>query len=507
MPPKISQTKGYPALPPEWRKEPVSVEPLSLMPADVIREFGAFVFAKDGTKIGIAAINPDSPTLRQYAESHFGKNVMWFRAGAEDLKEVLSQDVRDFKKEFEGLLEQKKENGNIGTAIDCLIDFAIAKKASDIHIEPTRGDATIRFRIDGILHEVLTVGRDMYPAIIARLKILANMKIDEYRHPQDGRIEPERLSDISLRVSTIPTLYGEKMALRLLNDSQKKLEIKNLGFSDEHAAIIMRNIEKPYGMIVASGPTGSGKTTTLYALLSLLQKDGINIMTLEDPIEQALGGVNQMQVHPRIGLTFASGLRAILRQDPDVILVGEIRDTETMQMATNAALTGHLVFTTLHTNDAPSALTRFLEMKVEDFVVASTVNLVIGQRLVRRVCDKCATEEKLDDTLMKKIATRNDVVAALSHSGETLATLAKKKIKVGKGCDACLGTGYRDRIGIYEILEPDRETAELVLKHAPATRIREAAEKKGFHDMITDGIKKVLAGETTFEEVLRTTKS
>jgi len=274
---------------------------------------------------------------------------------------------------------------------------ALERKASDIHIEPTRGTTIVRLRIDGRLHEIFRLSETLHTTAIARLKVLANLKIDESRLPQDGRIEQDN-TGVSFRVSIVPTLYGEKAVLRLLTDSNKDLDMDVLGFSKKQQEIIMRNIDKPYGMIVASGPTGSGKTTTLYALVSKLMKADLNISTLEDPIEYALSGVNQIQVNTRIGLTFASGLRSLLRQDPDIIMIGEIRDIETMSMATNAALTGHLVFATMHTNDAPSALTRFLEMKVEDFVVASIVNLIVAQRLVRRICRNCKEKKRSRNT-------------------------------------------------------------------------------------------------------------
>src|SRR3989344_55800 len=314
------------------------------------------------------------------------------------------------------------------------------------------------------------------------------------------------MPDTSIRISTAPTLYGEKAALRIMDDSHKNLTLANLGFSQAHEELLRRNAEKPFGMIVTSGPTGSGKTTTLYGLLNLLKKDDINISTLEDPVEFAVNGVNQIQVNPRFDLTFASGLRSLLRQDPDVIMVGEIRDSETVVMAANAALTGHLVLTTIHTNDAPSVFTRFLEMKVEDFVVSSIVNLVIAQRLLRKVCDGCGKEGKISPAVLKKIEERKDVVFELESRGINSNSLKTKKLRSGKGCDFCLGTGYRDRIGIFELLEPNQKMCDLVLEHASADKIRDAARESGFRDIIADGIGKILEGKTTFEEVLRTTR-
>lgn len=481
---------------------------LDIMPPQLIEEFRAFIFDMKPEGVNIAAVNPNDASLRNFARSRFGEKISWFQTSAEDIAEILKLVPRNIGADVESLAAvDGGTNGSTTKIIDRIIKGALEERASDIHVEPLRSSTVIRFRIDGVLHTVVTLPRDFHSALIARLKILANMKIDEYRRPQDGRIEPENLPQISLRVSTIPTLYGEKVAMRLLDDSHRDLLIAKLGFSPEHESIIRRNIEKPFGMIVSSGPTGSGKTTTLYALLNLLKRDGINISTLEDPVEYPLGGVNQIQIDPRFEFTFSSGLRALLRQDPDVIMVGEIRDSDTVIMASSAALTGHLVLTTIHTNDAPSVFTRFLEMKVEDFVAGSVVNLVIGQRLVRKVCDNCAVTKKLDKILVAKIKERRDVVRALEAAGKSANEISNMKVRTGRGCALCLKTGYSGRIGIYEVLELDKTIHDLVLAHSTPERIKEEAEKLGFRDMLQDGVQKIFNGITTFEEVLRTTKS
>jgi type IV pilus assembly protein PilB len=481
---------------------------LSALPQEIMRELRVFVWNKEDDLFHIAAEDPSHPAVVQFVSTRLSGKAEVYRTEKEEVDRVLGHLKRDWHKEIIDLITQPKRSDNFITElVDRILFYALAKKASDIHIEPTRSETILRMRIDGMLHEVLRFPKDIHTALIARMKVLAGLKIDESRHPQDGRIEPENMNDTSFRVSSIPTLHGEKIALRILDESNKTLELKNLGFSEKHVAMLMRNIDKPYGMIVASGPTGSGKTTTLYGLLSQVKKDGLNISTLEDPIEFALPGVNQMQINTRIGLTFAAGLRALLRQDPDIIMVGEIRDSETVMMATNAALTGHLVFSTLHTNDAPSALTRFLEMKVDDFVVASVVNLVVAQRLVRKVCEHCRTEERLSDVVQKKIKERKDIVAVLEKHGIRESELAKRTFAVGVGCAECFETGYRDRIGIYELLETDQGIGELVLKRASGDQIRSHAMEHGFQDMVEDGLEKVLLGQTTLEEVLRTTKN
>ncbi|MFH1451126.1 MAG: GspE/PulE family protein [bacterium] len=499
---------NYPQIPSESVNN-LSKEILTLMPRELIYDLRAFVFEKNDKETKIATVNPDNPSLKRFAKERFGKNVSFFRTTENEIKNVLANYSYDFKTEVSNLAATAQAtNDNVSRIIDNIIKYAFKEKASDIHIEPLRNETTVRFRVDGALHTLLHLPRDIHQAFLARIKILANMKIDEYRRPQDGRIEPEDFPEASIRVSTIPTIFGEKAALRLLNDSGKKISIDELGFSQKQKALIMENIEKPCGMIITSGPTGSGKTTTLYALLQLISKEGINISTLEDPVEYVLPGLNQIQINTATGITFPSGLRALLRQDPDVIMVGEIRDSETAIMTANAAMTGHLVFTTIHTNDAPSAFTRFLEMKVEDFVISSTVNLVIAQRLVRRICESCAVMEKLDPIILKKVKEREDVMAIInSKHNISLANLEKQSFRVGKGCKACLDTGYAGRLGIFELLKPNKEVHDLILVHASSEKIKLAAEKTNFKTMIEDGIDKVFNGLTTFEEVLRTTRN
>jgi len=462
---------------------------------------------RDEKSLKIAAGNPDDAALRAFAAERFGGAVEWFAASPDDIKNALAFYGGDADLHVIRMPDVRAGADEVSAIADKIIRGAILRHASDIHIEPTRSNSVVRLRVDGKLHEAATLPSGLHPALVARFKILANLKIDESRRPQDGRFEPGGIADASLRISTVPTLYGEKIAMRILDDTNKNLTLARLGFSEMQSAALLDNINKPFGMIVTSGPTGSGKTTTLYALLDLLEKKNINISTLEDPIEYALDGVNQIQINPRVGLTFASGLRALLRQDPDVIMVGEIRDSETAMMAANAALTGHLVLTTMHTNDAPSAIARFLEMKVEDFVTASVLTLVIAQRLVRKICPACGAMRQLSPAGLKKIAERQDVVAALERNGLSMNAIGRKKFRVGDGCKECLQTGYRDRIGLFEFLPVDRAIAALVLERAGQERIREAAIRTGFRDMVSDGVQKALSGLTTIDEVLRTTRN
>lgn len=480
---------------------------LKVFPPEFIKEYRAFIFDGDEKKIKIAAADTQNPLLKKYIKENFGKKkIEWYSVTEEDVKNVLRNNKLDPVIEVRRLAETATElNDNVSKIVDIFIREAVERKASDIHIEPQRKESVVRFRIDGVLHPLFLLPKSIHQSIIARVKIMANLKIDEHKRPQDGRIEPEEFPNVSLRVSVVPTLFGEKVALRILDEESRNVSIDQLGFSEKQKEIILENIEKPFGMIVVSGPTGSGKTTTLYSILQLLKKEGLNISTLEDPVEYTLPGINQIQVDPRFDLTFASGLRALLRQDPDVIMVGEIRDSETAIMAANAAMTGHLVFTTIHTNDAASIFSRFLEMKVEDFVLASTINLVIAQRLVRKVCENCAKEEKLEKVILKKIKERQDVVKVLEEKG-ILEKLEELNFKIGKGCEKCLFTGYLGRIGIFEILTVSKEIHDAILMHYPAEKIEQIAKKQGFENMVVDGINKVLAGITTFEEVLRVTK-
>jgi len=505
---KLSKKQSYSYIFEKRERKVPSPETLMCIPRELVEEFQAFVFDRKGKKVEVAAIDPENELLKNFVRNRFGGDVKWFSAKKEDISFILKHYSRDFKEDIAKLISMGVGiNGNIVELAGLIIAYAVAEKASDVHLEPLRNESVIRFRVDGVLHKILTLPKEMHNAVVARLKLLANLKMDDYRHPQDGRIELERFADISLRISTMPTLHGEKVALRVLDDSNKDLSIRHLGFSEQHENIILRNIEKPFGLIVSSGPTGSGKTTTLYGLLHLLKKDKINISTLEDPVEYAVDGINQIQINPRTNLTFASGLRALLRQDPDVMMVGEIRDSETAIMATEAALTGHLVLTTLHTNDAVSVITRFLEMKAEEFAVASTLNLIIAQRLVRKVCDVCKKEVEIDDAIIKKIKERKDIVNALTLMGKEVNKLKGEKFLVGAGCDACLQTGYRGRIGIFEALEINKPIYDLIIGHAPTERIKEEARKNGFYEMIIDGLEKVFSGITTFEEVLRATRN
>ncbi len=482
----------------EWR---------DLTPEELLLEFGAVV-RKKGDETEIAACNPNTPGLREYATQRFPGTIRWYTMTEEDRYTALRVSEVDLRGEIARLVvSNADEDTRIPRLVTMIVQCAIKEGASDIHIEPRRHDAVVRFRLDGELREVVSLSRETCVPLVARVKILANMKTDETRRPQDGRFEPDGCRDISMRVSVMPVLYGEKVVMRVLNESKGVLGLDDLGFSETHQEMIRRNMDKPYGMIIASGPTGSGKTTTLYSLLQLLHAETQNIATLEDPVESGLDKVNQTQVNPDLHFSFANGLRSLLRQDPDVILVGEIRDEETVTMAAQASMTGHLVLTSLHTNDAAGAFTRFMEMGVDDFMTASVVNLVVAQRLVRSLCTHCAKEKSLDPVIVKKIRERADVMEALKKvAPKVVDSLETRSFKSKVGCDKCMHTGYKGRSGIFELLEMNKDVHDLILTKASSSAIEEAATRHGFETMVTHGVRRVLAGATTFDEVLRVTR-
>lgn len=381
---------------------------------------------------------------------------------------------------------------------------AIEASASDIHIEPSDTDVRVRYRIDGILHTSLMLPKHVHPAVISRLKILANLKIDESRLPQDGRFHVDvGGKSVDLRVSILPLIYGEKVVMRILDKSGKVPTLEDLGVRGKALEWVLENIKKTHGIFLITGPTGSGKSTTLYSILSMINTMAVNIVTLEDPVEYFIEGVNQSQINTDIGLTFAAGLRSILRQDPNVIMVGEIRDKETAELAVHAALTGHLVFSTLHTNNAIGAMPRLIDMQIEPFLLTASVNVVGAQRLVRKVCQDCKKPQPVPPALEAQLKAEIATVPDMYFEGIRKDTI---QIFKGDGCEKCENTGYKGRFGIFEVLPITPEIQELILSKAANSKILEVAEKLGMITLRQDGIIKVLRGETSLEEVARVTK-
>ncbi|HEU5236888.1 MAG TPA: type IV-A pilus assembly ATPase PilB [Pyrinomonadaceae bacterium] len=417
-----------------------------------------------------------------------------------DLDHDLSSEVEVFEDNEEidlSSLTRMSEDAPVVRLVNVLLVDALRRGASDIHVEPYEKELRIRFRIDGLLYDVMHPPLKMRDALISRIKIMSKLDISEKRLPQDGRIKvrvkvDSRSRELDFRVSTLPTLFGEKVVLRLLDKEKLMLDMTNLGFEPDSLVKFQRNIAKPYGMVLVTGPTGSGKTNTLYSALQSLNTVDTNIMTAEDPVEFNLPGVNQVQMKEQIGLNFAAALRSFLRQDPNIILVGEIRDFETAEIAIKAALTGHLVLSTLHTNDAPSTISRLMNMGIEPFLVATSVNLIQAQRLIRRVCKDCRKEHPTP-------------VEALVEIGFSPEEAAKVKTFKGKGCTSCNDTGYKGRIGLYEVMEITDEIRELILIGASSLELRKKSIEDGMISLRESGLQKIRAGVTTIEEVLRET--
>jgi len=403
------------------------------------------------------------------------------------------RELKAVKADIDKQLGSSPSDVSIIALVDLLVTFGYVARASDIHIEPAEKNVLIRYRIDGILHDGFVVAKDLQPEIITRIKVLSGLKTDIHHIPQDGRIKVkiEDGVEVDVRVSIAPTFYGENCVMRILAESNQVFGVDDLGFTPAQLEMVNEAVRKPYGMILANGPTGSGKTTTLYTFLKKLNTRDVSIITIEDPIEYSLEGITQIPVNVQAGLTFATGLRSILRQDPNIVMVGEIRDSETATIAVNAALTGHLMLSTIHTNDAATTFPRLIDMGIPPFLVASTVNVAIAQRLVRVVCKTCRVERNLSADDVKQLG------------GITKHLNVSRVFSKGEGCNECDGLGYRSRIGIHEVLEINEEIRALIIARADASQIKQAAVKNGMVTMIEDGIVKASNGITTIEEIFR----
>jgi type IV pilus assembly protein PilB len=514
-------------------KSPPTSELVSLLPEEIARSYNAIVVSQDKDKAVVATSDPSNKLLEEAIRKNIGQTVPIFPDKEEQSKKISSRKTaaRSFfggakkeaaRTEYKGKIEfvyaskkglesffvhyrkplatrfqqiiesQRKVAPEI---LEQIFNDAIALRASDIHFEPQEKDVLVRFRVDGVLHEAGRIPREYYEGVVNRVKIAGNMKIDEHFCAQDGAIRYEMPNGHSMdvRVSIVPIVDGEKIVMRLLSEYVRTLTLSDLGFSDENRAILERASYKPFGMILTCGPTGSGKSTTLYALMKIRNHEDVNISTIEDPVEYKVPGINHIQVNPEANLTFSNGLRALMRQDPNVILVGEIRDGETASIAVNAALTGHLLFSTLHANDAATSVPRLLEMGVEPFLLASTLEVVISQRLCRRICPRCRYSYSTTPAEVDKIFPG---ISKYFPKGQIL-------LYKGKGCEACGGIGYSGRIGIHELLEITPEVEKLIINRATSADIISAARKDGMKFLFDDGFEKMKAGTTTLEELLR----
>ena len=493
----------------ELNDYPVDRAAVVLLPGSLCRRYTVLpVGFADGALV-LAMANPGNVLAVDDARVVTGMQVRPIVATHDDLMSAIDrycradEEIDDLASSFEAAVEQPEidlskigeyveDDAPIVRFVNILVTQAIQDRASDIHIEPAETDLRVRYRIDGVLHEMQRSPKQIQSGVISRLKIMSDIDIAERRKPQDGRMSVVHNGrKIDLRVATLPTVWGEKVVMRILDNSTASLDLRELSFLEDNFEVYHESYTKPYGMILVTGPTGSGKSTTLYATLNAVSKPEINVITVEDPVEYRLAGINQVQVNPKAGLTFASALRSILRSDPDVVLIGEIRDHETAQIAIEAALTGHLVLSTLHTNDAPSAITRLIEMGIEPFLVGSALDCVVAQRLARRLCSKC--KEAYQPSEVEMIAARFPW-----SPGEEIPTLYRPT-----GCSACSRTGYKGRMAVHEVMRVSEEIERLAVSHASAAEIANTAHQEGMISLRDDGWTKVLLGDTSVEEILR----
>lgn len=506
---------------------PLDSKIVELLPESIAKARRVIVFSAEGGSasggekaskvIKVAMEDPADLETIEYLKQKLGGEIELHLATPSDLKFAFKIYKRDIAKEFKKIIEENltqslaqakegrdierlAENVPIIAIIDSIIEFAVISNASDVFFERLADAVAVRYRIDGILRDIIDIPKEIHSALIARIKILAALKIDEHRAPQDGRFK-FRIEEqaVDVRVSVMPTFYGEKAVLRLLRSSARPLNLTDLGMSDATRDIVEENIKKTHGMILVTGPTGSGKTTTLYAVLQLLNKPEVSIATIEDPIEYDVAGVSQTQVNARAGITFANGLRSLMRQNPDIIMVGEIRDNETAEIAVHAALTGHLVLSTLHTNDAISALPRFLDLGVPAFLLSSTVNVVIAQRLVRKNCVHCVQSTETPPEVKKTIAKQ----LTLIYGDENIKRSIPEVMYQGAGCDVCGHSGYSGQIGIFEAFSVTPKVRDLVNRGVTVDELKKIALEQGMIFMFEDGLTKVEKGITSIEEVLR----
>ena len=492
----------------------VSVDILKLLPQDLARQKRVIIFGKetDG-KLSVAMEDPSDLVAIEFLERYLKQRIKVYVAIGSDLDKGFAlygqTTAVDYRKLIDEAISESKRSRITGeeaakevpivSIIDNILSYALALRASDIHIEVFEDLILVRYRIDGVLREMFKIPKEIHPAIVARLKLLGALKIDEHSRPQDGRLRYEVGRDVvDVRIAIMPTFYGEKVEMRLLATTTRPLSMAELGMMPDTIELLEENIKKSYGMILVCGPTGSGKSTTLYSILGILNRPEVNIVTVEDPIEYDIKFINQTQINPVAGVTFAGGLRAILRQDPNVIMVGEIRDSETAEIAVQSALTGHLVLSSLHTNDAPTTIPRFIDLNIPPFLVAAVLNVIMAQRLVRKICQDC----------IYSYVPSPELVAALTKQVKELGLDAEFKmpnaVYLGKGCQVCGGSGYRGRIGIYEVLNITEDVRKLIISpDFSLDNLRALAKTQGMLTMFEDGLRKVERGITTIDELLR----
>lgn len=503
---------------------------LALLPEDIAERFMAVPLAEVQNRLAVAMLDGNNVQAVDYLANRIQRPLKVFMASEGGIRHVLDQyktDLSSVNQAAQASQEELKEqeandvktivqDSPISQALSKILEYAIKSRASDIHVEPLENALKIRCRVDGVLREIMQLPKSIEPALVSRVKILANLKIDEHRVPQDGQFAVKIANkEVDLRIAISPVVWGEQIVIRLLDKSGSSFDLEQMGYAGRSLRAIRHGIKRPNGMVLTSGPTGSGKSTSLYALIKEIKDDTVNIVTLEDPVEYKMQGVNQIQVNPEVGLTFANGLRSILRQDPDVVMVGEIRDGETASLAIQAALTGHLVFSTLHTNSAAGVLPRLLDMNIEPFLIASTVNTIIGQRLVRRVADRRETYQSSPIETQNIMATvghllpktKEEVARVSADLGyKDLPLAGQSAYTLVRGIDTPQTPhGYSGRAGIYEVMDVNPDIQKLIISHATSNEIQQLAVSQGMITMRQDGYLKALSGVTTIEEVNRVT--
>jgi type IV pilus assembly protein PilB len=518
-------------------EEKIPPEILHIIPEPIARKQNIVAFKKSGRNLEVAMLDPDDLQTIEFIKKKSNLKILPRLTSAESIKNAVRQYQKSLQAEFGEMinqevpsltssvtetssaedepqkeeLEKAAQDLPIIKIVDTLIKHAILQKASDIHVEPMEKELIIRYRIDGILHETMTLPKQIAPSVIARIKVLSNLKLDEHRLPQDGRFKIETEDyKISFRVSILPVYDGEKIVMRLLPENSKGFTLEDLGFWGRNLEVIHHAIKKPTGLILVTGPTGCGKTTTLYTIMDIINTPEVNISTVEDPIEYRMPRTNQTQVNAKIGLTFANGLRSLLRQDPDILMVGEIRDGETAALAINASLTGHLVLSTLHTNSAAGSLPRLIDMSIEPFLISSTINCIEAQRLVRKLIPESTEKYKLTEEEVKELEDQIDIKKVLAELRKEKIVSADQKFEditfFHPKPTPDFPDGYSDRIGIHEVLEISETIKELIVKRADSDAIQKQAREEGMLTMSEDGFIKAARGLTSIEEVLRVTK-
>lgn len=492
----------------DLKKQAVSESVITIVPELVARSQQIIVFDKSKNGLKVAMSDPSNLEMAEWLKRKTGENVSVYYATPKDINDSFRNYQKDLGKTFDEIIREQTDlvkNGKAKTEelpiikiVDMIVKYAYENRTSDIHINPAESGTHVRFRIDGILHSVLTLPKEIHGLVITRIKVMAKLRTDEHFAAQDGKFSIKFANEkFDIRVSIVPVTEGENVVMRLLSSKARRFSLDGLGLAEKDFEKVKEAAAKPYGMILSTGPTGSGKTTSLYAVLKILNRPDVNICTIEDPVEYEIEGISQIQVSNKNNLTFAQGLRSIVRQDPDIIMVGEIRDNETAGIAVNSAMTGHLVLSTMHANTAATNIPRLMDMGIEPFLVSSSINVIIGQRLVRKICTKCRESYQISAEDLRKMGMSEKAMGKFFGDKKTV------RLYRGKGCKACVNTGYFGRIGIFEVLEMRDNIQRLIVEKATADQIQDQAVQNGMTTMLEDGIEKAINGMTTIDEVMR----